>query len=165
MNVFYTSHCPIEAAENLAYRHVTKMIVEGCQVLSTAHHILGTSLEVSSIYKSTHKNHPSAVWARASRDHYDWLWMHTKRLCEIYTSVRGRVHASESVLDLLLSYPTAIPSKGFVEPPKCVDDEFKNMSDVCEAYQLYLKKKYQEWVDRDKPLVVEFPVNVPTYMQ
>ena len=112
MNIFYTSRCPIQAADNLCYRHIVKMILEGCQMLSTAHHVLESELDITLIYKSTHKNHPSNIWARSSIDQYEWLWLHTKRMCELYTSHTDRMHASERVLDLLVGYPTGIDDNG-----------------------------------------------------
>lgn len=166
MNTFYTDKCPIQSANNLAYRHVVKMIVEGCQLLSTAHHILGTSLDKASIYRKTHHNHPSAIWIRQSKEHYDWLWMHTKRMCEIYTTRTGRVHASEAKLDTLLCYPTGLARKPFTVPPACVDDDLKciaKSSCTEKAYHVYLNRKYREWQTRDKPLQVLFTEGVPKW--
>ena len=167
MNIFYTHSCPVQAADELCYKHVVKMILESCQLLSTAHHVMSTELDKNLIYKMTHKNHPSAVWVRKSVEHYDWVWLNAKRMCEIYTAKTGRTHASEGVLDLLLCYPTGLPQKPFVEPPACVDDDLKHLSRVSteHAYQVYLNRKFSEWLNRDRPLKVEFPVKAPIWYE
>ena len=48
------------------------MILETAQLLCTAHHELGTSIEIP--YKATHKNHPSAIWVRDSAENYMWAY-------------------------------------------------------------------------------------------
>ena len=63
MNIFYLDKDPRKAAEFQYNKHVVKMILETAQILCTAHHcIMGEDADVP--YKSTHKNHPSTVWAR-----------------------------------------------------------------------------------------------------
>ncbi|MEK9955017.1 MAG: hypothetical protein VW577_06375, partial [Pelagibacteraceae bacterium] len=51
------------------------MILEYAQLLSTAHHVLDGEDAPEGIYKKTHVNHPSAVWARQNRDNYLWLYV------------------------------------------------------------------------------------------
>ena len=133
-------------------------------MLSTAHHILESELDITLVYKSTHKNHPSNIWARSSIDQYEWLWLHTKRMCELYTSHTGRIHASERVLDLLVGYPTGIDDNGFQDAPRAVYDHLKNIEDSCTAYQIYLQEKYTEWLDRDKPLAVLYITPKPSFI-
>lgn len=160
MNVFYTQSCPIAAAEDHCVRHQIKQILEYVQLLSTAHHVLDESGRTD-IYKKTHHNHPSAVWARSSADHYEWLWLCTKRLCELYTQRTGRIHKTEAVLDLLIDPPLNINSKGFSEPPVAAPEEFKLLGvdlGACIAYRAYLNDKFKEWLGRDKPLAVEFDI-------
>ena len=73
MNIFYLSSCPAEAAESHNDKHCVKMILEYAQMLSTAHRELDGNVP-DILYKSTHKNHPSTIWTRASKQHYDWLF-------------------------------------------------------------------------------------------
>ncbi len=158
MNIFYTDDCPIVVAEQHCYRHQTKMIVEHCQMLSTAHHVIDNSGRTD-IYKKTHHNHPSSVWVRARVDHYEWLWLCTKRLCELYTERTGKAHKTETVLDLLIDPPAGISSTGFTQPPLAASEEFHPVAQafgVIEAYQQYLNSKFAEWLSRAKPLKVEF---------
>ena len=73
MNIFYLSHDPDKAARVMYNRHVVKMILESAQLLCTAHHEYGNH-DVP--YKSTHKNHPSAIWTRSNDLAYMWVYDH-----------------------------------------------------------------------------------------
>ena len=46
MNIFYLSHCPKKAAQVQYNKHIVKMILETAQLLCTAHHELGTSIDI-----------------------------------------------------------------------------------------------------------------------
>lgn len=160
MNIFYTNECPIITAEEHCFRHQVKMILEHVQMLSTSHHVLDGSAPEGA-YKKTHHNHPSSVWMRSSVDHYEWVWLCTKRLCELYTDRTGKVHKTEAVLDLLIDPPAHISNNGFEKPPIAAPDEFKLLSldfGVCFAYRSYLNSKFAEWLGRDKPLSVQFDI-------
>lgn len=53
MNIFYLSNDPNKAATYMYNKHVVKMILETAQLLCTAHHELGSNIEIP--YKPTHK--------------------------------------------------------------------------------------------------------------
>ena len=92
MNIFYLDKDPIKSAEMHCDKHVVKMIIEYAQLLSTAHrvldgieqigvtsnnrkykrYILNSNLE-NILYKSTMKNHPSAIWVRKSVHNYIYI--------------------------------------------------------------------------------------------
>ena len=172
MNVFYTNRCPIQSARNLCKVHIVKMIVEQVQLLSTVHHILDGEKAPLGIYKPTHSNHPSAIWARKSSSNYHWLLSNTKSLCELYTSYSGKVHKSEEKLSLLSRPPNSITlNKPMTTPPAVVSDTVMKKftfkpTDI--KYQEYLKEKYLDWVTRTnkRPVKVEFVDNViPAYMK
>jgi hypothetical protein len=73
VNIFYLDKCPYKAAEVQYNKHVVKMILESAQMLCTAHHVLGSSVNIP--YKAAHINHPSTIWVRENSSHYDWLCM------------------------------------------------------------------------------------------
>jgi len=132
MNIFYLSQSPTRAAQMQCDQHVVKMILESAQLLSTAHHELDG---ISPAYKPTHKNHPSAVWARASRDHYRWLYNHMMALGDEYTRRYGKVHLTiQKHSETLREAPVAIPDLGFTEPPQCMPDDCKRINAI-EGYQ------------------------------
>ncbi|CAM0010199.1 DNA binding protein [Vibrio phage K375] len=161
MNIFYTNECPVQSANEHVRVHQVKMIVEYAQLLSSAHHELDGDNAIGGIYKKTHVNHPSAVWLRKSYNHYVWVWECAKQLCALYTERTGKIHKTESILDLLAVTPVNIPEHGFTNPPVAAPDEFKALAvfgDTCKAYQKYLCSKFDEWQSRAKPIKVEFDI-------
>jgi len=62
MNIFVVSPDTMECAKALDDLRLNKMIIETAQLLSTAMRVQGYT--GNDIYKSTHVNHPCAVWAR-----------------------------------------------------------------------------------------------------
>ena len=94
MNVFYLDDDPLLCASYHNDKHVVKMLVEYAQLMSTAHRVLDGKLWYgktingrkiaryfledgemnSSLYKASHINHPSNVWARSSANNYHWLY-------------------------------------------------------------------------------------------
>ena len=90
MNIFYLSNCPQKAAEFHNDKHCVKMILEYAQMLSTTHRLLDDDVH-SDLYKATHKNHPSTVWTRSSKQHYDWLFRLFRMVSAEYTLRYGKV--------------------------------------------------------------------------
>ena len=73
MNIFFLSENSKVCAKYHCDKHVVKMIVEYAQLLSTAHRA-SDGYSGDSCYKTTHKNHPSAIWSRESDTNYVWLY-------------------------------------------------------------------------------------------
>ena len=165
MNLFVLSDCPFEAAKSHCDVHVNKMIIETAQMLSTAHRLLegkmfielskgGSRLKKwdhptlhSLLYKSTHYNHPSAVWIRETSNNYNWAYNLFKGLCNEYTARRGKVHATEKLLDLaLIQQPVNIKSGSQTTFAICIADEYElaDIKDPIEAYRRYYIKKNNE---------------------
>lgn len=164
MNIFYTSDCPKQAALDLCKIHLNKMIIEYTQLLSTAHSVLDNNLVG---YYPTHVNHPSCVWVREYKSHYQWLFNCLSYAHKIYEASTGKVHGSKAVLDSLALPPVNINSFGeFKAPPVAAPDEFKVLvqrEGTCKAYQKYLCSKFKEWQSRDNPLSVVFPIRNPSW--
>jgi hypothetical protein len=118
-------------------KHVVKMIIESAQLLSTAHHEHGHSVT----YKPTHKNHPSAVWTRESKLHYNYVYDLAIALCQEYTKRYGKIHACEAILrNELRDPPPSLTFGGWINPPQCMPDEYKT-SDTVQAYRQYYRHK------------------------
>ena len=100
MNIFYLHHDPVICARQHNDRHVSKMIVETAQLLSTAHHELDGKPSIF-CYKRAHWNHPSAVWCRENTQNYLWLHSLLVELCVEYTYrfsdtlERTKIHKTE----------------------------------------------------------------------
>jgi hypothetical protein len=129
MNIFYLHANPDIAARAMTDKHVVKMILESAQLLCTAHRVIDgeefiqlsksgarlkkwrhpdTALD-ELLYKSTHINHPSAIWARQSIENYKWLYTHFISLSEEYTRRYNKQHLSHKLLgDVLAKPPTKL---------------------------------------------------------
>src|SRR5574343_549928 len=105
MNIFYLDHNTGVCSRYHCDKHVVKMILEYAQLLSTAHHILDKDGAPSVLYKPTHINHPSAVWARANAENYRWLVSLFIDLNKEYTFRYNKRHKSKSLLSSFLNVP------------------------------------------------------------
>ena len=162
MNIFYLSDCPQEAAESHNDKHCVKMILESAQMLSTAHRELDGDVP-DILYKSTHKNHPSTIWTRSSKQHYDWLYRLFRQLSAEYTlrySKSGnwgrdlKVHKTWDKLGKILkTAPKNIKDNGWVDPPQCMPDHCKK-PDTIDAYRNYYlteKASFSTWKYSQQP--------------
>lgn len=134
MNIFYLDESPRLCAQMHCNKHVVKMILEYTQLLCTAHHLLDGPTD--GLYKPTHKNHPSAVWVRQSRQHYLWLRDLLYHLHDEYTYRYSKIHKSSELLELLEFPPHNLADAGWSEPPQCMPDTYK-CDDTVRAYQQY----------------------------
>ena len=137
MNIFYLSNCPQKAAEFHNDKHCVKMILEYAQMLSTAHRVLDGENVHSDLYKVTHKNHPSTVWTRSSKQHYDWLFRLFRMVSAEYTLRYGKVHKTWNKLGKILeTTPKNLQDFGWIDPPQCMPEHCKK-SDTIDAYRTY----------------------------
>lgn len=152
MNIFYLSHDIKECAQYHVDKHVVKMILEYSQLLSTAHRELDTDVNPI-LYKSTHKNHPSAIWARASSENYKWLYSLLVELHQEYTYRYGRIHKSSELLEALAELPKNIHIKAFTQPTPAMPEQYIQ-SDSIQSYRDYYqgeKTRMHSWKKREKP--------------
>jgi hypothetical protein len=156
MNIFVVDEDPIIAAEMLCDKHCIKMILESCQLLSTAHHVCdGQQVQITgkrtyttydckkpNLLKATMINHPCTIWARASRDNYLWLWKHAYAMCKEYTRRYGKVHKLEALLvGDLYNPPKHIP-KGKLTPfAQAMPDDCRDANAVIAYRKYYITAK------------------------
>ncbi len=155
MNVFFLDHRPRAAAIAQCDRHVVKMILESAQLLSTAHRELDGDewADEVGLYKRTHKNHPSAVWARSAPSHYHWLYCHFEGLCNEYSYRYGKTHLTDTKFRGVLDRkPDNIGDALWSDPPQCMPDEYK-CDDAVEAYRAYYAgdKAANDWFKYRNP--------------
>ena len=177
MNIFFLHRDTEQAAKEHVDKHVVKMIVEYAQLLSTAHRMLD-GIEYTDyskngrkikryrlenpnkekvIYKARHYNHPSAVWVRENRLHYQWLYRLFKKLGHEYTHRYGKIHSTNLLLNQLLEdSPTNIPVIDWKDPPPAMKhypdcivpgdslQSYKNYYIVAKAY-------FAKWSKRETP--------------
>jgi hypothetical protein len=137
MNIFYLSEDPVKAASFFYNRHVVKMILESAQLLCTAHIISdGEAADVP--YKATHKNHPSAIWARESVSNYIWLYDHMIALGNEYTRRYGKKHLTIlKCSGALCKAPNNVTKVDLTPMPQCMPDQYKVPGNSVEAYWNY----------------------------
>ncbi len=154
MNIFYLQREPESCAHDHCDKHVPKMILEYAQLMSTAHRELDGDDCVDQLYKSTHKNHPSAIWTRSSDQHYMWLYELFCALSEEYQLRYGKEHLTFTKLHGILKYlPHNIQANGFTDPPQCMPDQYKH-DDCITAYRefyRYDKSRFAKWQYTDVP--------------
>ena len=89
----------VKSAQHLDNRRVVKMILESCQLLSTALHLNG----MSGPYKPTHKKHPSTIWTTESSANFKNLIVHTQALIDEYHSrFNNKKHKCEDALKVII---------------------------------------------------------------
>lgn len=122
LNIFILDENPLLAAVYANDTHVSKMVTETAQILSTATrtHTPFTSEELDvytnlaspgmsgreahklrqqfcndrlpNLYKSTHERHPSVLWVSRSRDNYLWTVAYFEQLAAEYEYRFGKSH-------------------------------------------------------------------------
>lgn len=113
MNLFATSDCPIESAFALDDKRANKMLIESCQLLSTA--LLFNGVKDEGIYKLSHAHHPITHWTARTRSNFLWVARHALALSDVYSLVYSRTHASLAVAERCLKLIDNIPN-GKLEP-------------------------------------------------
>lgn len=173
MNIFYLDKDPQTAAEMHHDKHVVKMILETAQLLCTAHRVIDGEMYIDQssgrkikrwrmsdenvdnvLYKATHMNHPSNIWARESEANYNWLYKLFAHLSLEYTYRYGKTHMTWSKLGVALSQPPKNIHKGpMTKMPQAMPDEFKTECSV-QAYRNYYagtKKQQSKYTKREAP--------------
>jgi len=171
MNLFLLDWNTKKCAQYHFDKHVVKMILELCQLLSTTLHVLlpqkaSQYLENGSIYKSTHKNHPCAKWLREHPNNYKFTVTLLNALCKEYTYRYKKVHKCQPMIDF---FRTHVPPIKYFEikdtqligpyrvtqPAQAMPEECKVESDAISAYRRYymspMKEHLRSWKFRDVP--------------
>jgi hypothetical protein len=181
MNIFYLDSNVAKCAEYHNDKHVVKMILEYAQLLSTAHRVLDGTVWTeekyvagslppryrkakrwklfddstdSVLYKATHINHPSAVWARQSNNNYNWLYCLFVSLMSEYTYRYGKTHACARLAPYLQRTPKNIPVGYLTQPTPAMPDNVKIAGDSIKSYRNYYinnKAHLASWKKRSTP--------------
>lgn len=154
MNIFVTSKFPAESAICLPDKHIVKMPLECCQMLSIVasdwYHGYGPLHKADgnpySTVKGAFRNHPCTKWAAETVHNAYWLIKHGMNLCDEYTLRYGKVHSCyNTLLEAYYLFPKGKIDKveNFV---RAMPDEWKhdNTIDTFEAYKKYIASK--TWV-------------------
>ena len=173
MNIFFLSICIKRCAKYHFDCHVVKMIVELCQLLSTAWHVLESdrAMELyneNKLCMATHAKHPSAIWVRDHINNYNYTVDLALELCKEwryrYLHPDSKKHACEDKLLFLKNNPpptisrykipkTKTNPKRFTLPmPQAMYDDCKvNPEELtfntCQsAYRKYYMSEYKKHI-------------------
>jgi hypothetical protein len=135
------------------------MCLETGQLLSTAWRMVDGDefADKRGLYKCTHKNHPSALWARETDKNYIWLYQLFLELGKEYTYRYGKEHLTIKKLKRPLDMAPRGIKQGFMtEMPQCMPDDakrpdpvdgYRNYYRVHKAHLLnYTKRPEPEWL-------------------
>jgi hypothetical protein len=156
MNIFVVDNDPIVAAKMLCDSHVCKMILEGCQMLSTVHSLDIVQDNKIKLYKPCFHNHPCTIWARASKSNYYWLANHTFELTNEYSSrYYGKIHKSTDMAYWFTkNAPSNLPNTICTDFAQAMPEQYKNVDGVTayRAYYLGEKARFAKWKLGNEPM-------------
>lgn len=161
MNIFAVNPDPIISAKELPDRHVTKMILESCQMISlvfSSHYwdigevmkVDGTPFKTA---KGAFKKHPCTIWAAESVENCAWLIQHACGLCEEFKFRYNKLHGlTKSVFDTKKLFHRETGEvitvfRGVEGFARAMPDvlKFDDTIDDVTAYQRYVSTKPWVW--------------------
>ena len=163
MNLFYLDEDLDKCAEYHVDKHIVKMPLECCQMLSIIAsekwgHGYGTLPKSDGTpYKTEHgafRHHPCTVWASETPENSRWLIEHAFALCEEYTSRYGKIHTCVyAIIEAAKIFPLA-DSNDHTPFIRAMPVEFKldTSIDTFDAYKMYVSSK---------PWVVDNYIRIP----
>lgn len=154
MNIFIIGNTHEKIAYDHVDKHVSKMILESTQMLSTNVRLSGYDAG----YKMTHQNHPCTIWARESIVNHFWVLELIEALHDAwrfrYGHPSSKVHKSYEVA-MSLPLPANLPEVDMTPFALCMPDIHK-VGDVVESYRHFYnfdhdKRKLHKWKHNDIP--------------
>lgn len=150
MNLFFLSPDHDQTARWHYDKHISKMIVECCQILATAYKPGVARMKI------THKNHPCSIWSRESLSNFNYAIQYGEALSREYTHRYGRRHKCQDDLDWYKGNQPGICDKGLTDPPRAFGEQ-KDLIPVSNCvhtdYLNYYKTKTHlfSWKNRETP--------------
>jgi hypothetical protein len=146
MNIFIYHPDPKQSALWLDDVRKNKMILESCQLLSTAMNVLLPNHGLDS-YATSYLNHPCAIWTRASQNNFVWLLCYVKQL---YLQ-RNKSHECSKLFrgfEMFVSHHSNVfPQESSTPFANCARNtsqniDFTHITNVHAAYRLYHIKRW-----------------------
>lgn len=166
MNIFYLDENPAIAATYHCDKHVVKMILESAQLLCTALNV--TSGKQITPYKTTHVNHPCAIWVRESLSNWNYVfqlmlelekeWQLRYKHVKRHKSVSTLLESSDNCFHFVDMAKLLLADKPFTSPALAMPDHCKISSDPTECYRYYYrteKKDLLNYTGREMPFWLE----------
>jgi len=176
VNIFVTSECPRQSAQVLPDKHIVKMPLESCQMLSIIfsswyynwgeiHRIDG---EPYNTKKGAFRNHPCTQWAGQNYYNTAWLIAHGIALSTEYTHRYGKMHSCNSTLFEAKKIFHCKTGKSITcycmadKFARAMPEEFKYNEDIdtFDAYKKYVASK--PWVSEN---YLKCPERKPSWIE
>ena len=159
MNIFVLHRSPVRAAKMLCDKHVSKMILETAQMLSTVAVSLGYDYDC--LYKPVHAKHPCTIWAGHSYHNWKWLCRHGLAMADEFTFRYNNRHKSADVIRFIYDnnlHPTNYRWHSLFQAhtdfAQAMPPQYKHR-DAVTAYRNYYrgeKKRFAKWTLREPPI-------------
>ena len=138
MNIFILHRIPRLAARYHCDKHVTKMITESCQMISTCL-IVKHKIKSNKLYKACYVNNKLNIWLRKSDGNLNWLIQLTKGLIDEY-NLRFKKEENYVNAKAILNFVESLTYLKLDEPMTdfvlAMPDEYKNIDPV-ESYRTF----------------------------
>lgn len=161
MNIFVLDNNPKIAAEMMCDKHIVKMIIESCQILSAVidnRSVIPFTVTLSDIpskayklpqYPKAHVKHPCTIWAMESSANAQWLLEHLIGLCDEFSKRFPRKQhklADAHILYKLILKQCEFPSDTLTTFVQAMPAPYKTNNAV-EAYRNYylMDKTFAAW--------------------
>ena len=156
MNIFILHTDIQQNVQQYVDKHVVKMPLESAQMLCTvANELCGKQVAP---YKSTHINHPCTIWARQSKQNFEYLFA---LMVAIDIERQYRFNSAENHLSVtkliqanILQYADMLPNSGLTDFAQCMPEPYKVAGDAVSAYRNYYnceKRNLFKWTKRNTP--------------
>lgn len=170
MNIFILSKSCKKSAKYYFNSHVSKIILEIAQLMSTA--ILSllptiknknlATLITNTAYRSTHVNHPFAIWMRTSNGNWNWGFKMATALHNEwkyrYDHNDDKMHKSYKVIqelnEIFSSNKLSFTQELITKFPQCMPKVYQHPDPVVAYRNYYMgveKKHLTNWGNRSKP--------------
>lgn len=159
MNVFYLSHNPTKCAKWYFNSHISKMLIESVQMMSTTLWFTDP-LIAEYLYKNqkcyapiSNVNHKSAVWVRSSLSHF--IWLRNLIIC-LNEEKKYRFNTGDHksyFVGINLPFP-CIENIKFSQPPQAMPEYLQNKDSIVAYRNYYMsdeKNHIAKWTNRNKP--------------
>lgn len=156
MNLFILDRDPFVAASMNCDKHVCKIILEACQMLSLAHIEHGATSEL--LWNArTHRNNHVSIWVRTTMANYEWTVNHAHGLLSEYSARYKKTHSCENMIDWFDKNRPPLPDSWLgdsLTPFRQAVAADCYMDDPVQAYHLYYvryKRRFATWRNGNVP--------------
>ena len=129
----------VKSAKSQDNYRVVKMILESCQILSTALNEQG----LKAPYRSFNPKHPSCLWAAESSENFRNLMKHCASMIQEYEVRFGKTHKCKEVLKKIkeMYRPDNFPTNKTTPLRMAMPDYFKVENNPVASYRKYYASK------------------------